>query len=81
MDIYEENPDQARKEILTMLESMKAIKTQYPASIFVISFFDAKADELVNIFADGNIADKRAAYNLLLELNPSKGDTYARIMN
>ena len=81
LDIYEENPDQARKEILTMLESMKAIKTQYPASIFVISFFDAKADELVNIFADGNIADKRAAYNLLLELNPSKGDTYARIMN
>lgn len=81
LDIYEENPDQARKVILSMLESMKSIKSQYPASIFVISFFDAKADELVNIFADGNIADKRTAYNLLLELNPSKGDTYARIMN
>ena len=64
-----------------MLNSMVSIKSQYPASIFVISFFDAKADELVNIFADGNMADKRTAYNLLLELNPSKGDTYSKIMN
>ena len=64
-----------------MLESMKAVKVQYPASIFVISFFDAKAGELVDIFSDASIADKRNAYNLLMELNPSKGDTYSRIMN
>jgi hypothetical protein len=81
LDIFGEDPDQARKEIIGMLESMKAVKAQYPASIFVISFFDAKARELVDIFSDGSIADKRNAYNLLMELNPSKGDTYARIIN
>lgn len=81
LDIYDTKPDDARKEILTMLQAMKAVKIQYPASILVISFFDAKASELVNIFSDGSIGDRRTAYNLLMELNPSKGDIYSKIIN
>ena len=81
MDVYDSKPEEARKEVLSMLQAMQAVKRQYPASIFVISFFDAKASELVDIFSDAPVADKRNAYNLLMELNPSKGDTYSRIIN
>ena len=81
LDVYDTKPDEARKEILAMLQSMKAVKTQYPASILVISFFDAKAAELVDIFSDGSITDRRTAYNLLMELNPSKGEIYSKIIN
>ncbi|MCB0496717.1 MAG: DUF4835 family protein [Cyclobacteriaceae bacterium] len=80
LDVFESKPDEARKQVLEVLESIKKIKERYPSSIFVISFFDAKSEELVNIFADATIQDKRKAYNLLVELNPTKEDIYKAIL-
>jgi len=81
LDIFENDPESARSEILKVLESIKVIKSRYPGSIFVISFFDAKTDELVNIFDTASMQDKRKAYNLLVELNPNKADVYGKIIN
>lgn len=80
LDVYENNPEECRKQILEVLESTKSIKNRYPSSIFVISFFDAKAEELVNIFADGSSQEKRQAYNLLVDLNPIKEDIFKEIL-
>ncbi|MCF6359931.1 MAG: DUF4835 family protein [Cyclobacteriaceae bacterium] len=81
LDVFETNPEECRKQVLEVLESIKAIKNRYPTSIFVISFFDAKSEELVNIFADATIQEKRKAYNLLIELNPIKEDIFKEILN
>ncbi|RLD25227.1 MAG: DUF4835 domain-containing protein [Bacteroidetes bacterium] len=81
LDLYEENPEKTRANVLEVLESIREIKSRYPASIFVISFFDAKTDELVNIFDQASMQEKRKAYNLLVELNPNKTDVYSRIIN
>jgi hypothetical protein len=81
LDIFESNPEEAQKNIISVLEEIKVIKDRYPASIFVISFFDAKSDELVNIFSQGSMQERRKAYNLLIELNPNKADSYAKIIN
>jgi hypothetical protein len=81
LDLYEEDPETTRANVLEVLESIREIKSRYPASIFVISFFDAKTDELVNIFDEASIQEKRKAYNLLVELNPNKTDVYGRIIN
>jgi hypothetical protein len=81
LDVYEQDADETRANVLDVLESIRVIKSRYPASIFVISFFDAKTDELVNIFDQATIQDKRKAYNLLVELNPNKTDTYSKIIN
>lgn len=81
LDIFEENPEEAQKNVLVVLEEIKKIKARYPGSIFVISFFDAKTDELVNIFSQGSMQERRKAYELLTELNPNKSDTYQRILN
>jgi Domain of unknown function (DUF4835) len=80
MDVFESDPETTRSVVLDVLESIRAIKERYPSSIFVISFFDAKADELVNIFDQASIQDKRKAYNLLTELNPNKTDVYNKII-
>lgn len=81
LDIFDEKPEDAQKRVLVVLEEIKKIKARYPSSIFVISFFDAKTDELVNIFSQGSMQERRKAYELLLELNPNKADTYQKILN
>ncbi|MCB0504400.1 MAG: DUF4835 family protein [Cyclobacteriaceae bacterium] len=81
LDLFETKPEEARKKVLEVLESIKKIRDRYPSSIFVISFFDAKAEELVDIFSDATIQDKRKAYNLLVDLNPTREDTYKAILN
>jgi hypothetical protein len=81
LDIYEEDQEKAQKNVILVLEEIKKIKARYPASIFVISFFDAKTDELVNIFTQGAMQEKRKAFELLSDLNPNKADTYRKILN
>ena len=81
LDLFEEEPEKTRTNVIEVLESIRAIKSRYPGSIFVISFFDAKTDELVNIFDKASIQEKRKAYNLLVELNPNKTDVYSKIIN
>ena len=80
LDIFEEDPEATRKIVIEVLESIRVIKSRYPASIFVISFFDAKTDELINIFDQASMQEKRKAYNLLVELNPNKSDLYSKII-
>ena len=41
---------------------------------------DSKTDELVNIFDQASMQEKRKAYNLLVELNPNKTDLYSKII-
>lgn len=81
LDLFEKDPEATRTNVIEVLESIRVIKSRYPASIFVISFFDAKTDELVNIFDQASMQEKRKAYNLLVELNPNKTDVYSKIIN
>lgn len=81
LDVYESDPESAQTVVIEVLESIKDIKSRYPSSIFVIAFFDAKTDELINIFEQASMDNKRKAYNLLMELNPNKADSYSKIIN
>ena len=81
LDIYQEKPDEAQRNILTTLRSIQDVRSTNPQSILVIAFLDAKTDELVNIFSTASTQSKRDAYNLLVEIDPSKRDKYARIIN
>ena len=81
LDVFEEHPDEAQDQILTVLKAIQDIKSSNPNSILVISFLDAKTDELINIFSSADITRKRAAYNILVEVDPSKRDKYSRIIS
>lgn len=80
LDTYQQTPDQSRQVVLNALKSIKQVWTIYPNSIFIISFFDAKSAELVNIFSEASLNVKREAYDLLISLDP-KRNIYEKIMS
>ncbi len=79
IDTYTANGDQARAQILTFLTNVKQVNQVRPNSVWTNTFFDTKATELINIFSDGNPQDKVKAYNLLVELDPTKADRYRKL--
>ena len=79
LDVYEKDPTQSQTIILDVLKNVKKIWTVYPSSIFVVSFFDSKANELVNIFSSAALQTKREAYDILVSID-SKRNVYQKIM-
>lgn len=80
LDSFDKTPDDSRKIVLEVIKNVKNVWSIYPNSIFVISFFDTKAAELVNIFSDGNISVRREAYDILNTIDP-KRNIYQKIIS
>ena len=80
LDTYSEDPDNSRKQILDVLKDLQTVRANNPTSILVISFMDAKADELVNIFSEGNMQVRKEAYDILNVLDPSKREAFEQII-
>lgn len=76
MDILSEQPDEAHKSILESLGQIQKANNARPRSILTISFLDAKADELAQIFTTGNPSERREAYNILTNIDPTKSDIF-----
>lgn len=71
MDVFEKTPDLSREIILKGLQSIKKVRDINPNAVLVVSFFDAKAKEITNIFSQGNIQVRRQAYDILVAIDPS----------
>jgi hypothetical protein len=80
LDRFSENPDEARRLILQVLKDLKQAAQRKPNSILIISFFDAKNDELTSMFSQGNIQLRREAYEIVKELDPSNTAKYEAII-
>jgi Fe-S-cluster formation regulator IscX/YfhJ len=80
LDTFDKDPDKSRELILETLRDIKKVWNIYPNSILIISFFDTKATELVNIFSEGNLNVRREAYDLLVALDP-KRNIYQKIIS
>jgi len=80
LDRFITSPDEARNEILNVLKELQKVKDIKPNAIIVISFFDAKTDEIIRIFSEGNIQVRRQAYNILTEIDPTKTEKYQMII-
>lgn len=76
MDILSEAPDEAHKSILESLGQIQKANNARPRSILTISFLDAKADELAQIFSTGNPSERREAYNILTNIDPTKSEVF-----
>lgn len=53
LDMMHENPKQAKENIAAAINSLKAINDTRPNSYLLRTFFDAKAEEIEQIFSDG----------------------------
>lgn len=80
LDTFDKTPDESRKIVLDVIKNVKNVWSIYPNSIFVISFFDTKATEIVNIFSEGNITVRREAFDILNTIDP-KRNIYQKIIS
>ncbi|MGB3617214.1 MAG: DUF4835 family protein [Catalinimonas sp.] len=81
LDAFEQNQDDARAQVLSMLEATQGVLRQKPLCLVVNLFFEAKAGELVSIFSQAAPQEKQRAYNLLVELDRNSADQYEELTN
>lgn len=80
LDSFDKTPEQSRETILKALKDVKKVRDINPSSILVISFFDAKAKELGNVFSDGDLQVRRQAYDLITAMDPINKGSYGKII-
>jgi len=80
LDVFDKKPEESRNVILGVVKEVRKAWNINPNSIFVITFFDSKAPELVNIFSGGSLGVKREAYDILTTID-SKRSVYQNILS
>ena len=72
---------EGRAEIAEALVSIQKVYRDKPDPyLFLLQvFFDAKSEELVNIFSESFASEKTRVYNILVEVDPTRVDTYKKI--
>jgi hypothetical protein len=79
LDIMNEKPDEGRKEILKSTDLLLGVYKNRPASFIMELFFDAKTDELVNIFTKGFPDEKAKIVETLTTVDPANSTKYFKI--
>lgn len=81
LDIMHEKADEGRKEILKSTDLLLRVYKDRPASFAMELFFNAKVDELVNIFSKGTGEEKAKAIETLTTVNPTNSNKYFKIQS
>lgn len=79
LDIMWEKKDEGRANVLNALELLKTVYTDRPASFNMQLFFNAKCDELVNIFKGGTPEEKTKSSEILILVDPANTNKYLKI--
>lgn len=79
LDIMFEKPDEGRKEILKSTDLLVAVYKNRPASYIMELFFNAKADEIVNIFSKGLPDEKTKVVETLTTVDPANTTKWYKI--
>ncbi len=80
MDQFESKQDESRNLIINVLNDIEVANRNVPNNILMISFFDAKKNEIASIFEKANPTMKKDAYNILVKLDPSNTEKYKSII-
>ena len=73
--------EETRKKIADAIKNLEVANRVRPRAIATLAFIDAKEDELINIFSEGDLNVRRGVYNTLSKLDPSKTDRYKPIID
>jgi hypothetical protein len=76
LDIFYEKPDEARENVLSGLKKVLNANQVRPRAVLTISFLDAKADEINQIFTEGDMTIRRNDYNILVNIDPTKREKF-----
>ena len=79
LDEMSNNVANARARIAEGMPVLREAYRARPATYVINTFLDAKADELVDIFSKGTDKEKKAVYEILMDIDPTRQNTYDRI--
>jgi len=80
LDILQDDREQAEKTIIKCLSTIQRANRARPRSILMLSFMDAKASEMIQLFSESSLPVRRQAYNLLNNIDPSRSDEYKSLI-
>ncbi len=77
LDRFAEKPEEARASIVLGLQGIEQVANLRPGTAILRAFFEAKADEIANIFKnDPKRDEKRAMFTLLTEIDAPNTQKY-----
>ena len=79
LDLMAEKPEEGRAKIAESLRDIQKVFRRRPSLYILQIFFDAKADELVNIFSKSFPDERNRVVAILNEVDPSNGSKYQKI--
>ncbi len=81
MDLFIEKPDEARASVLVALTGVQRAALTRPGTLFVRAFFDAKSDEITNIFRTSTDAQlKQQVVTMLTDVDPTNSSKYQTLL-
>jgi hypothetical protein len=80
MDVFIEKPADARTSIMSALSGIQKANALRPGTLFVRAFFNAKADEIVNIFRTGTPEQKQQLVTMLSDADPDDLAKYQTLL-
>lgn len=79
LDMMADSPDEGRANIANALRDLQKVFRRRPNLYIMQMFFDAKSDELVNIFSKSYPDERNRVLAILNEIDPSNGNKYEKI--
>lgn len=79
LDTMTKTKDESIRTISTDIENIRRIHVDKPGSLIMKTLFDAKADEVVNIFSGASPDIKSTMVQILTEIDPSNTSKYQKI--
>jgi Domain of unknown function (DUF4835) len=79
LDEMSANAENARARISTGLPLLREANRARPSAIAITTFFDAKDDELINIYTKASTKEKADALEIFNDINPTKSSRYEQI--
>lgn len=80
LDRMSDRLSEGRADVLEGLKSLQKAHRAKPGAFILQVFFDAKSEEIVNVFSESFIDEKTRVYNILNEVDPAHIKSYKKII-
>lgn len=81
MDIFLLDAEKARQSIFEVIKKIKDVNRLKPSAVFTNIFFDAKGDEIVEVFKGASQEVKKELRDILVNLDPTQTKKYNTLAN
>ncbi len=79
LDVLSTNAAETKKQITAFLNTLKQVNSTRPGQLIMRLFFEAKAQELANIFGDSPLDERKKISALLVSLDPTNSELYRKL--